>query len=229
MNSRLLVQPPRAVETVAPAAETTPASPSSSDEARTGPSQAYPFTAIEAKWQEYWEKNQTFRTPDQVDTSKPKYYVLDMFPYPRCVWGQYHEVAVAQGSMATRQITCSCAGTITRGTLAARGAPCIPYDPWLAAAAVRRPLKEHGVAAAAPDLQLVTEQRRLHNAKPVAGGLCDHSAVCWFSCACRLSRPGVPRSPPCLAARASESTHTAACKAQEHTLPRRANQRQACT
>lgn len=46
-------------------------------------SQAYPFTEIEAKWQAYWEENQTFRTPENVDTSKPKYYVLDMFPYPR--------------------------------------------------------------------------------------------------------------------------------------------------
>lgn len=43
---------------------------------------AYPFHEIEPKWQSYWEKNQTFRTPDEVDTSKPKFYVLDMFPYP---------------------------------------------------------------------------------------------------------------------------------------------------
>ncbi|KAF7848169.1 hypothetical protein BT93_L2229 [Corymbia citriodora subsp. variegata] len=43
---------------------------------------AYPFHEIEPKWQEYWEKNKTFRTPDEIDTSKPKFYVLDMFPYP---------------------------------------------------------------------------------------------------------------------------------------------------
>lgn len=36
---------------------------------------------IEPKWQQYWEENQTFRT-DVWDFSKPKYYVLDMFPYP---------------------------------------------------------------------------------------------------------------------------------------------------
>ncbi|KAH0970020.1 hypothetical protein GBA52_022176 [Prunus armeniaca] len=42
----------------------------------------YPFHEIELKWQRYWEENQTFRTPDEIDTSKPKYYVLDMFPYP---------------------------------------------------------------------------------------------------------------------------------------------------
>jgi len=35
---------------------------------------------IEPKWQKYWEENKTFRTLD--DDSKPKYYVLDMFPYP---------------------------------------------------------------------------------------------------------------------------------------------------
>mmetsp|Transcript_21063 Transcript_21063/g.63390 ORF Transcript_21063/g.63390 Transcript_21063/m.63390 type:complete len:1009 (+) Transcript_21063:168-3194(+) len=45
---------------------------------------AYPFNEIEAKWQRYWIENKTFRTPDfkDLDTSKPKYYVLDMFPYP---------------------------------------------------------------------------------------------------------------------------------------------------
>ncbi|EOA19900.1 hypothetical protein CARUB_v10000148mg [Capsella rubella] len=42
----------------------------------------YPFHEIEPKWQRYWEDNSTFRTPDDVDTSKPKFYVLDMFPYP---------------------------------------------------------------------------------------------------------------------------------------------------
>ena len=36
---------------------------------------------IEAKWQKYWEENDTFHT-DVWDFSKPKYYVLDMFPYP---------------------------------------------------------------------------------------------------------------------------------------------------
>ncbi|XP_059285940.1 leucine--tRNA ligase, chloroplastic/mitochondrial [Lycium ferocissimum] len=43
---------------------------------------AYPFHEIEPKWQGYWEDNKTFRTPDEIDTSKPKFYVLDMFPYP---------------------------------------------------------------------------------------------------------------------------------------------------
>ena len=35
---------------------------------------------IEKKWQGYWEENKTFRTPDE--TEKPKFYALDMFPYP---------------------------------------------------------------------------------------------------------------------------------------------------
>ncbi|MEQ9308509.1 MAG: leucine--tRNA ligase [Balneolaceae bacterium] len=35
---------------------------------------------IETKWQKYWLENKTFKTP--TDTSKPKFYVLDMFPYP---------------------------------------------------------------------------------------------------------------------------------------------------
>jgi len=40
----------------------------------------YDFSQIEPHWQSFWEKNRTFRAAD--DTSKPKYYVLDMFPYP---------------------------------------------------------------------------------------------------------------------------------------------------
>ena len=41
----------------------------------------YNHKVIEKKWQEYWEENNTFKT-DIWDFSKPKYYVLDMFPYP---------------------------------------------------------------------------------------------------------------------------------------------------
>ena len=40
----------------------------------------YNFREVEKKWLSYWEKNKTFRTVE--DPSKPKYYVLDMFPYP---------------------------------------------------------------------------------------------------------------------------------------------------
>src|SRR5574344_343528 len=41
----------------------------------------YNFKTIEKKWQKYWEDNKTFKT-DVYDFSKPKYYALDMFPYP---------------------------------------------------------------------------------------------------------------------------------------------------
>ena len=40
----------------------------------------YNFKEIERKWQAYWAANHTFKA--EVDNSKPKYYVLDMFPYP---------------------------------------------------------------------------------------------------------------------------------------------------
>ena len=42
---------------------------------------AYNFNEIEKKWQKYWDENETFKT-DVWDFSKPKYYALDMFPYP---------------------------------------------------------------------------------------------------------------------------------------------------
>jgi len=41
---------------------------------------SYHFNEIEAKWQKYWADNQTFKAVNSSD--KPKYYVLDMFPYP---------------------------------------------------------------------------------------------------------------------------------------------------
>ena len=41
----------------------------------------YDYASIEAKWHKYWQENDTFHT-DVWDFSKPKYYVLDMFPYP---------------------------------------------------------------------------------------------------------------------------------------------------
>ena len=40
----------------------------------------YNFREIEAKWQNYWEQNNTFKA--QTSSDNPKYYVLDMFPYP---------------------------------------------------------------------------------------------------------------------------------------------------
>jgi len=41
---------------------------------------SYDPASIEKKWQEYWQENKTFKTT--TDKDKPKYYVLDMFPYP---------------------------------------------------------------------------------------------------------------------------------------------------
>ncbi len=40
----------------------------------------YNFAEIEPQWQRYWDENKTFKTVD--DFTKPKYYILDMFPYP---------------------------------------------------------------------------------------------------------------------------------------------------
>ncbi|MCT4641303.1 MAG: class I tRNA ligase family protein, partial [Bacteriovoracaceae bacterium] len=40
----------------------------------------YNFSKIDQKWQKFWDDNQTFKTT--LDKTKPKYYVLDMFPYP---------------------------------------------------------------------------------------------------------------------------------------------------
>ena len=40
----------------------------------------YKHQEIESKWQKYWDEHKTFKA--EIDKSKPKYYVLDMFPYP---------------------------------------------------------------------------------------------------------------------------------------------------
>ncbi len=57
----------------------------------------YNHIEIEKKWQGYWEKNKTFFT-DVWDFSKPKYYALDMFPYPS---GQGLHVGHPEGYTAT--------------------------------------------------------------------------------------------------------------------------------
>jgi leucyl-tRNA synthetase len=43
-------------------------------------SKYYPFSEVEPRWQRYWVEQKTFRTGE--DTSRPKFYCLDMFPYP---------------------------------------------------------------------------------------------------------------------------------------------------
>ena len=42
----------------------------------------YNHQEIEKKWQKFWRENQTFKSQQPSESSKPKYYVLDMFPYP---------------------------------------------------------------------------------------------------------------------------------------------------
>lgn len=44
----------------------------------------YEFEYIEKKWEKVWEENKTYKT-DAYDFSKPKFYILDMFPYPSAV------------------------------------------------------------------------------------------------------------------------------------------------
>ena len=57
----------------------------------------YNFNKIEKKWQDYWEEHKTFYT-DVWDFSKPKFYALDMFPYPS---GQGLHVGHPEGYTAT--------------------------------------------------------------------------------------------------------------------------------
>ena len=57
----------------------------------------YNHEKIEKKWQEYWDKNKTFKI-DIYDFSKPKYYCLDMFPYPS---GEGLHVGHPEGYTAT--------------------------------------------------------------------------------------------------------------------------------
>src|SRR5438552_204022 len=56
----------------------------------------YDPRAIEPKWQEYWERNRTFRVLE--DPARPKLYVLDMFPYPS---GEGLHVGHPEGYTAT--------------------------------------------------------------------------------------------------------------------------------
>ena len=62
----------------------------------------YPFDEFETRWQSYWDANKSFRTlgpgDDGFDASKPKYFVLDMFPYPS---GQGLHVGHPEGYTAT--------------------------------------------------------------------------------------------------------------------------------
>ena len=62
----------------------------------------YPFPQFEPKWQQRWTENEAYRTPNpgeaDFDPAKPKYYVLDMFPYPS---GEGLHVGHPEGYTAT--------------------------------------------------------------------------------------------------------------------------------
>ena len=58
---------------------------------------SYDHKSIESRWQKFWSENQTFKSED-ISTNKPKYYVLDMFPYPS---GAGLHVGHALGYVAT--------------------------------------------------------------------------------------------------------------------------------
>jgi hypothetical protein len=60
-----------------------PAAAAAEAPATGAPGAQYPFREVEERWQRHWEEHATFRTPEEVDTTKPKFYALDMFPYPR--------------------------------------------------------------------------------------------------------------------------------------------------
>src|SRR5689334_4813398 len=62
----------------------------------------FPFTEFEPKWQRYWDEHKTFSVPNPgepgFDATRPKFYVLDMFPYPS---GEGLHVGHPEGYTAT--------------------------------------------------------------------------------------------------------------------------------
>jgi leucyl-tRNA synthetase len=60
----------------------------------------YAFNQIEPHWQQYWEEHHTFRA--ETGGARPKYYVLDMFPYPSGDLHMGHAEAYALGDIIAR-------------------------------------------------------------------------------------------------------------------------------
>lgn len=81
-------------------------------------SSAYPFPEIESKWQQHWLENRTFRTPrmSEIDTSKPKFYVLDMcaLPPPNGSTSRSQKLSTTHMSQHASFLNCQChAGSLT--------------------------------------------------------------------------------------------------------------------
>lgn len=85
--ARCLATRQHVAEPVATEPQVQPSEPSGSNgvnHATVSQSSAYPFTEIESKWRGHWLQHKTFATPDitNLDTSKPKFYALDMYADP---------------------------------------------------------------------------------------------------------------------------------------------------